>query len=232
MGKSTLLNALLNDNRAIVSEIAGTTRDVIEDEISIGGVGFRFIDTAGIRETVDTIETMGIEKTFEKANQASIVVYMVDAVDSTREEILEVIEKFREKIADNDKQLVIVANKIDKAESDSDVKEKFSGIDNVIFMSALTRDNLSELEEKLLETVNTGALNREESIVTNARHYEALSKALSSLDDVRTGLDNNITGDFLAIDIRKSLHHLGEITGEITTDDLLGNIFSKFCIGK
>jgi tRNA modification GTPase len=232
MGKSTLLNALLNDNRAIVSEIAGTTRDVIEDEMSIGGVGFRFIDTAGIRETSDTIETMGIEKTFEKVNQASIVLYMVDTVDSTRKEIIEVIEKFREKIDDKDKQLVIVANKIDKAGDTENVEKKFTGIENVIFLSALTRSNLDHLENKLLETVNTGVLNREESIVTNARHYEALSKALSSLDDVRTGLDNNITGDFLAIDIRKSLHHLGEITGEITTDDLLGNIFSKFCIGK
>lgn len=232
-GKSTLLNALLNDDRAIVSATPGTTRDVIEDEMTLGGVRYRFIDTAGIRDTTDEIETMGIAKTFEKANTARIILYLVDAVDSTREEIQQVIEAFRQRIADPNKQLLIVANKMDKANGQvSAIHEKFSGIENVVFLSALTRDNLGDLQEQLLHQVNTGAIEGDEVIVTNARHHDALRKALQSLDEVRTGLDNNITGDFLATDIRKALHHLGEITGKITTDDLLGNIFSKFCIGK
>lgn len=232
-GKSTLLNALLNDERAIVSAIPGTTRDVIEDEINLGGIGFRFIDTAGIRETTDEIETMGIAKTFEKANAARIILYLVDAVDSTREEIKAVIAAFRQRIKDPNKQLIIVANKIDKAGSDlAKVREKFVDIDHVVFLSALERENLDELQELLLRQVNTGAISGNEVIVTNARHHHALRNALQSLDEVRSGLDQNITGDFLATDIRKALHHLGEITGKITTDDLLGSIFSKFCIGK
>ncbi len=232
-GKSTLLNALLNDDRAIVSATPGTTRDVIEDEMTLGGVRYRFIDTAGIRDTTDEIETMGIAKTIEKANAARIILYLVDAVDTTREEILQVIEAFRQRIADPNKQLLIVANKMDKANGQvSEIHEKFEGIDHVIFLSALTRENLGDLQEQLLHQVNTGAIEGDEVIVTNARHHDALRKALQSLDEVRTGLDNNISGDFLATDIRKALHHLGEITGKITTDDLLGNIFSKFCIGK
>lgn len=232
-GKSTLLNALLNDNRAIVSEIAGTTRDVIEDEITIGGVRFRFIDTAGIRETTDVIETMGIEKAIEKAQSASVVLYLVDAVDSERKDLLQVVAQFREQIGNPDKMLLVIANKIDKAAGRiEDVRKKFTDIPNVIFLSALTRENLSELENKLLESVNTGAVDSGEVVVTNARHHRALSQALQSMNDVRAGLESNITGDFLATDIRKGLHHLSEITGKITTDDLLSSIFSRFCIGK
>lgn len=232
-GKSTLLNALLNENRAIVSEIAGTTRDVIEDEVTIGGVRFRFIDTAGIRETADTIETMGIERALEKARQASVVLYLVDALDSKRETIRGVVDQFREQIGDPEKMLLVIANKIDKANGQLEaLKEKFESVPNVIFLSALTKENLGELEKCLLESVNTGAIESGEVVVTNARHHHALKQALAALNDVRRGLDENITGDFLATDIRKGLHHLGEITGKITTDDLLGNIFSKFCIGK
>lgn len=232
-GKSTLLNALLNDDRAIVSATPGTTRDVIEDEITLGGVRYRFIDTAGIRDTTDEIETMGIAKTIEKANAARIILYLVDAVDSTRDEIREVIKVFRHKIDDPNKELIIVANKMDKPGGDDPlVREKFSDIENVVFLSALTRENLGALQEVLLQRVNTGAVSGEEVVVTNARHHDALRKALQSLNEVRDGLGQNITGDFLATDIRKALYHLGEITGKITTDDLLGNIFSKFCIGK
>lgn len=231
-GKSTLLNALLNENRAIVTDIAGTTRDIIEDEMSIGGVRFRFIDTAGIRETTDVIESMGIEKALNTARTASVVLYLVDAVDSHREEILQVVEQFKQQVGD-DKMLWVVANKIDKAGDDlSAVEQKFSGIPNVIFLSALTRQNLDVLEKRLLDSVNTGVVDSGEVVVTNARHHHALSQALDSLNDVRHGLDSDITGDFLATDIRKALHHLGEITGTISTDDLLDNIFSKFCIGK
>lgn len=225
MGKSTLLNALLNEERAIVSEIAGTTRDTIEDTMNIDGIQFRFIDTAGIRETQDTIETIGIERAWKKASGASIVIYLVDASTTTEEEITEIRSTFVEK-ANNDRgTLLIAGNKSDLSPSLS------SGLSFDLALSALEGSGISDLKEHLVTIIQSG-LNTTGTVVTNARHYEALSNALSSLIDVRNGLDSDITGDFLAIDIRKALHHLGEITGEITTDDLLGNIFSRFCIGK
>ncbi len=232
MGKSTLLNALLNEDKAIVSEIAGTTRDVIEDSIVLGGISFRFIDTAGIRDAKDEIESIGIDRAFEKANEASVILYLIDAVETSRDELKGIVSGFREKIEDENKKLIILANKIDKAESQSKLKEKFEGIENLIFLSAKLGDNIDALKQELIEFVNLGEIGNNDSIVTNSRHYEALSKAQNSLVDVRQGLDTNLTGDFLATDIRKALHHLGEITGEITTDDLLDNIFSRFCIGK
>lgn len=232
-GKSTLLNALLNEERAIVSEIAGTTRDAIEDEITIGGVRFRFIDTAGIRETSDTIESMGISKALEKARTASVVLYLVDAAETTREEVNKFVAAFRTQLGEGAHRLIVVANKMDKAKgSEAEIRNKFSDFNDVVYLSALKKENLDALQQKLLEGVNAGAIEHGELMVTNARHHRALSQALEALADVRRGLDENITGDFLAIDIRKALHHLGEITGKITTDDLLGNIFSKFCIGK
>jgi tRNA modification GTPase len=232
-GKSTLLNALLNEERAIVSEIAGTTRDAIEDEISIGGVRFRFIDTAGIRETTDTIESMGINKALDKARSASVILYLVDASETSREEVNKVVAAFRQQLGEGKHRLIVVANKIDKAKgAEAEISAKFSDFNDVVYLSALKKENLDVLQKKLLEGVNTGAFEHGELMVTNARHHRALSQALEALSDVRRGLDQNITGDFLAIDIRKALHHLGEITGKITTDDLLGNIFSKFCIGK
>ena len=225
MGKSTLLNALLNEERAIVSEIAGTTRDTIEDTMNIDGIQFRFIDTAGIRETQDTIETIGIERAWKKASGASIVIYLVDASTTTEEEITEIRSTFVEK-ANNDRgTLLIAGNKSDLSPSLS------SGLPFDLALSALEGSGISDLKEHLVTIIQSG-LNTTGTVVTNARHYEALSNALASLIDVRDGLDSDITGDFLAIDIRKALHHLGEITGEITTDDLLGNIFSRFCIGK
>ena len=243
VGKSTLLNALLNEERAIVSEIAGTTRDTIEDEMSIGGVGFRFIDTAGIRETKDVVESIGIKKTFEKISQAQVVVYLVDSsqIAVNRERLQEVrieIEKIKNKFPQ--KPLLIIANKTDRlAEQEvENLKEKLKEISShaeraeFLLLSAKTNLGVEELKERLLEFVNTGALRNSDTIVTNSRHYAALLRALEEINKVEDGLNAELSGDLLAIDIRQALHHFGEITGEITNDDLLGNIFANFCIGK
>lgn len=230
VGKSTLLNALLNEERAIVSSIAGTTRDTIEDEIVIKGINFRFIDTAGIRTTSDEIETIGIKKSFEKIGEAAVVLLLVDA-EIAQSALQDIYQSITAKIAHSNKRLVVVANKVDKTNIDQ-IKAKFNGIEHVVFLSAKEKTNLELLKEQLFDFVNAGALANSDVVVTNARHYEALTKANEALLKVLEGLDTNITGDFLAMDIRQSLHHLGEITGEITTDDLLENIFTRFCIGK
>jgi tRNA modification GTPase len=231
VGKSTLLNALLNEERAIVSAIAGTTRDTIEDEIVIKGISFRFIDTAGIRETKDEIESMGIKKSFEKIDEASIILLLVDASTISKTQLLVDVNNIENRIKGKNKRLVIIANKIDTAEQ-KNLSEKFSEVKNVLFVSAKEKLNIEAIKEQLYSYINSGALNQNDVIVTNARHYEALTQANEFLTKVLDGLDINITGDFLAMDIRQSLHYLGLITGDITTDDLLDNIFSKFCIGK
>lgn len=230
VGKSTLLNALLNEERAIVSEIAGTTRDTVEDEIVIKGISYRFIDTAGIRETADEIESIGIQKSFEKIDQASIVLLLVDAVKISREALLGELKKIEERIAGKNKQLLVVANKVDQGDLE-ELRLKFEGIDNLILLSAKDKQHLEMLIDQLYNFVSQGQA-ANDVVVSNARHYAALTSAYASLQKVLEGLASNITGDFLAMDIRQALHQLGEITGEITTDDLLDNIFSKFCIGK
>ena len=237
VGKSTLLNALLNEEKAIVSDIAGTTRDAIEDELNIGGVGFRFIDTAGIRETEDVVESIGIKKTFEKTSQAQVVVYLFDTskvdvqnLNTVISEIKQIQNKFP------DKPLVVVANKVDQLTEGH--KEQLAIITtkvekaHLLLLSAKTGEGVEDLKEKLLEFVNTGALRNNETIITNSRHYDALLKALEEINKVQNGIDMGLSGDLMAIDIRQALFHFGEITGEITTDDLLGNIFANFCIGK
>lgn len=247
VGKSTLLNVLLNEERAIVSEIAGTTRDSIEDEISIGGVGFRFIDTAGIRETIDVVETIGIKRTFEKINQAQIVLYLFDAsrlrhpelvsgslsleedYAPTLEQVKVEIEKIRNKFPQ--KPLLVLANKVDRL-SEEESSFLRSQIPNLLTISAKSLTGIEELQEKLLQLINTGELRNNNTIVTNSRHYNALLSALEEINKVQDGLNHDLSGDLLAIDIRQALHHFGEITGEITNDDLLGNIFANFCIGK
>lgn len=231
VGKSTLLNALLNEERAIVSDIAGTTRDTIEDEIVINGISYRFIDTAGIRETTDEIEGLGIKKSFEKIDSASIILLLVDASSISKEQLKKDVNNIENRIEGKNKRLIVVANKIDKSDL-AKIEAKFVGIKNVIFTSAKELQNIEKIKEQLYHFVKDGVLQNTDVIVTNARHFEALSKANESLIKVLEGLDVNITGDFLAMDIRQALHQLGEITGEITTDDLLDNIFSKFCIGK
>ncbi|WP_283640731.1 tRNA uridine-5-carboxymethylaminomethyl(34) synthesis GTPase MnmE [Mesonia mobilis] len=234
VGKSTLLNALLNEERAIVSDIAGTTRDTIEDEISIGGVGFRFIDTAGIRETTDEIEGLGIKKTFQKMEQAQLVMYLFDAnkiknENLTLAQVKTEVEKIKNRFPG--KPLIIVANKTDvlSTEEQQNFKQQITELN---LISAKENSGVEELQEKILSFVNTGALKSNDAIVTNSRHYDALLKAQEEINKVQEGLNMGLTGDLLAIDIRQALYHFGEITGQITTDDLLGNIFANFCIGK
>lgn len=226
-GKSTLLNALLNEEKAIVSDIAGTTRDFIEDEISIGGVIFRFIDTAGLRETTDTIEAIGVSRTQEKMKTASLILYLFDLSDTDLVEINRDINK----LENLGVPFLKVANKTDKAKDNiiTGLKEKHP---DTIFISAGKKENLEGLKSRILELVNLDKFRTGNTIVTNIRHYDSLTKTRESLLEVLTGLDQEVTNDFLAMDIRRALHYLGEITGQVTTDDLLANIFSKFCIGK
>ena len=221
VGKSTLLNCLLNEEKAIVSDIAGTTRDAIEDELNIKGFKFRFIDTAGIRETNDTIENLGIKKTMEKAEIAHVVLFLIDA-NSNISNQLEDLNKVKDKIKD---KLLVVVNKIDL----NAVKED---LNHAIFISAKNNEGIETLKERLLTFVNTKELSNNETIVTNLRHYEELQLTLHEINTIINGLHKGISGDFLAINIRQALFHLGSITGEVTTDTLLGNIFGKFCIGK
>ena len=239
VGKSTLLNALLNEERAIVSEIAGTTRDTIEDELVIGGIGFRFIDTAGIRETADVIESLGIQKTFEKIEQAQVVLYLVDgsrlSVDGKLETLLLEVGKTRNQFPQ--KPILVIINKMDliSPENVSIIDKKLTkNIQQLttIYISAKENIGVDELKNQLLSFVNTGALRNNETIVTNTRHYDSLLKALDEIQKVNYGLQTNLSSDLMAIDIREALYHFGMITGEVTNDELLGNIFANFCIGK
>jgi tRNA modification GTPase len=225
-GKSTLLNALLNEDRAIVSEIEGTTRDTVEDELNIDGIPFRFIDTAGIRETVDNIESIGIKKAFEKIEQASVVLYLFDAAKKTATQVEAELAKLD---LPEDKMLITIANKVDAISTEA--RDAFSKLPNVVLLSAKQQET-EALKTLLLSSVKTGALSNNEMIVSNSRHYASLHHALEAIIKVQQGLDGGLTGEFLAMDIRTALDHLGEITGQITSDDLLGNIFSRFCIGK
>ncbi|MFV8344192.1 tRNA uridine-5-carboxymethylaminomethyl(34) synthesis GTPase MnmE [Flavobacterium sp. XS2P39] len=233
VGKSTLLNALLNEERAIVSEIAGTTRDTIEDELVIGGIGFRFIDTAGIRETEDVVESIGIRKTFEKIEQAQVVVYLLDSsfdmADGSFKQIQVELEKIKNKFPL--KPLVIIGNKADKLDPKQKLKIE-SEIQNILLLSAKENIGVDELKNQLLSFVNTGALRNNETIVTNTRHYDSLLKALDEIQKVKYGLETNLSSDLMALDIKEALYHFGMITGQVTNDELLGNIFANFCIGK
>ena len=233
VGKSTLLNALLNEERSIVSEIAGTTRDTIEDELVIGGIGFRFIDTAGIRETKDVVESMGIKKTFEKIDQAQVVIYIVDSSQLSVVGLNTELEKIKNKFPL--KPLIVVLNKVDKL-SDEKLKTIVSQLTTnnrqLITISAKQKSGIEDLNNQLLSFVNTGALRNNETIVTNTRHYDSLLKALEEIQKVKFGLQSNLSSDLMAIDIKQALYYFGEITGEVTNDELLGNIFANFCIGK
>jgi tRNA modification GTPase len=225
-GKSTLLNTLLNENRAIVSDIAGTTRDTIEEVLNIDGLLFRLIDTAGIRDSSDEIESIGVEKSLEKMRKADIVVYLFDAAEETREELL----KAEALLQAEARKHLVVGNKADKLD-DVLLNKKFAGLE-VLFISAKQDWRLELLKEKLVDLVLQGAASKEHNIVTNARHYAALQQVQQSLVDIEAGLAQHIPGDLIALDIRRCLHYLGEITGQITNEDQLDYIFSKFCIGK
>lgn len=227
VGKSTLLNALLNEERAIVSAIAGTTRDTIEDEISIQGLRFRFIDTAGIRETDDLVEAQGVARSMEKINSSAVILYVYDAAETSLSELQEIISEFKPILEKNNSTLFLVQNKSDQAVAPHEIEGLRS-----IPISALNKTGLQTLENELVQLVDVSALHDGQSIVSNLRHAEALANAAAALQKVLNGIDDPITSDFLAIDIKQALYHLGEITGSISTDDLLDNIFSKFCIGK
>jgi len=222
VGKSTLLNALLNEERAIVSDIPGTTRDTIEDQLIINGIAFRFIDTAGIRKTEDTVEKIGIERTFKKIEEASLIMYLFEADQMNHVPFVALQKKY------GDKELLFVANKIDKAKTDhiNTIPKE------VLQLSAKSKEGLDVLKKVLLKKSQISQIGENNTIVTNNRHYGALVKALEEIQKVKEGLTNDLSSDLLAIDIRQALYHLGEITGSVTTDDLLGNIFSNFCIGK
>ncbi len=231
VGKSTLLNALLNEERAIVSEIAGTTRDTIEDELVIGGIGFRFIDTAGIRETKDVVESIGIKKTFEKIEQAQVIIYLLDSLEFQISSSKFQVELEKIKNQFPLKPLIIIGNKVDKLSNEEAIHLK-SQIENILLLSAKEKKGIEDLKKQLLSFVNTGALRNNETIVTNTRHYDSLLKALEEIQKVKFGLQSNLSSDLMAIDIKQALYYFGEITGEVTNDELLGNIFANFCIGK
>jgi tRNA modification GTPase len=228
-GKSTLLNVLLEDDRAIVSEIAGTTRDTIEDEITIDGVLFRFIDTAGIRTTTDVIEQIGVNKAYEAMQKSAIIIYLFDSHQISSGDLKIEIEMLKEHIGTS--QLLIVANKID-TESLNDLKEEFSDFPEIIYISAKTHDHIKDLKIKLLSLFDARTVSATDTIVTNARHANSLKNVSSALEKILEGLDKNIVADLLALDIRYALDEIGTITGQVTNEDLLTNIFSKFCIGK
>ncbi len=235
VGKSTLLNAILNEDLAIVSEIEGTTRDSIEDTITFGGISFRFIDTAGIRETAEPIENLGIRRTYQKIEQASIVLLLTEASDEI-EMVHHSVKVIREQLSGASKQLVVVLNKSDQS-SDEQLQKLQQSIqlqqnEWIISLSAEKKENIDGLTNLLLEIVNVGSIKHQDVVISNIRHYNALISASESLTRVSEGLTSGLTSDLLAQDIREVLHFLGEITGEVTTDEILGNIFKNFCIGK
>jgi tRNA modification GTPase len=226
-GKSTLLNNLLNEDRAIVSSIPGTTRDTIEDQITLNGVVCRFIDTAGIRNTIDEIESIGIEKTFKKIEEAEIIIYLIDVLDLTDEKI-EFHKKYIHEIQQkyDDKHIIKVINKIDIVEDDFSKKMK------ALKISAKENMNINVLKESIINHIQEMTGNYESSIISNSRHYDILFKTKIEIEKVRNSIKNKVPSDLLAIDIKQALNLLGELTGEISNDEILGNIFSKFCIGK
>ena len=225
-GKSSLLNTLLNEDKAIVSDIPGTTRDSIEDSLVIDGINFRFTDTAGLRETEDIIESKGIEKTKEKINNARILIYLFDSNDTTFNEINSDMKSFKRK----DLSVLLVRNKVDLKNTNQNLINQLEKFE-IIEISANNIDSVSSLKKRLVNEINI--LNPyTDTVISNSRHYEALMKALKAIKEVNIGLKSDISGDLLSVDIRKSIEHLAEITGEITNDDVLGNIFANFCIGK
>ena len=233
VGKSTLLNALLKEDRAIVSDIEGTTRDVIEDTINLQGITFRFIDPSGIRHTDDQVENMGIERTFFKIEQARIVLFLIDATKNT-EQFFPYYTRVKEHLG-SDARLLILLNKTDQTDSADMILSQITSLssgEKILPIAAKTGYNIHHLLDELISTINLNALHSGDVIVSNARHYEALSHARLAIERVITGLDSHLSSEFVSQDIRECLHYLGEITGQITTDEVLGNIFKNFCIGK
>jgi tRNA modification GTPase len=235
VGKSSLLNRLLNEDKAIVSEIAGTTRDSIEDTVRIGDIAFRFIDTAGLHETADIIENLGIRKTYQKIEQSSIILLLADARDETGI-IVASFQEIRKQIENQDKQLVLVVNKSDLTgygrAAELSEKLHFKLNEHLVEISATKSENIDQLDQILLKASNLGKLDKDAVVISNIRHYEALRLTADNLNRVKEGISSGLPSDLLALDLRQAIHYLGEITGEITTDEVLGNIFRNFCIGK
>ncbi len=230
VGKSTLLNVILNEEKAIVSHLPGTTRDAIEDTIILSGYRFRFIDTAGLRQSDDVIEKIGIERTYDKINQATIILYVCDISNLSNKKVEDLLEEFKTYIQEESKHFILVANKIDKlSQLPSHIKEILE-LDTV-FVSAKRKENINLLTDILINTVKKFNITND-VIVSNSRHYQALVNANHAMEQVQEGFKNDVPTDLIAVDIRQALHELGTITGEITTDEVLGNIFGKFCIGK
>jgi tRNA modification GTPase len=230
VGKSTLLNTILQEEKAIVSEIPGTTRDTIEDTIVIDGIAFRFIDTAGLRLSENKIETIGIERTYEKIKQARIILFVFDVSIGNEEDVKEILHEHSHLLQDVSKKVILIGNKIDEL---VEIPQGFKDLveHETIFISAKRKQNINMISDSLIKSVDVNQIN-DNTIVSNARHYEALSKSLEAIVEIERGFENNIPSDLIAIDIRQALHHLGSITGEISSDDILENIFGKFCIGK
>lgn len=236
-GKSTLLNALLNEERAIVSEIAGTTRDTVEESLNINGIQFRLIDTAGIRKAQDQIEKIGVERTIEKIAQSTVVIYVFDVIESSPQDLWDDVERFLEgsKVLTANSKQIFIANKMDLNPYTNPKAYYKAGLiseTNLITASAKNKMNIEYLKETLYKTIVDNPQLMDQTIVTNARHFDALNKSNESLDAVLHGMATGVTSDFVAMDIRQALHYLGEIVGTVSTDDLLENIFSRFCIGK
>jgi len=225
-GKSTLLNNLLNEEKAIVSEIPGTTRDFIEDELILDGISFRFIDTAGLRETVDKIESMGVERTRAKMKQAALIIYLFDVNTTKEKELIADLEELK----NIQSPYVVVGNKIDSGTFKP--SDKFNNFNGIQYIAAKSNIGIEELKQRLLDMVHYDKLNVNQTLVTNVRHHECLINTRNALIATSKGMDEQIPGDLLAQDIREALYHLGSITGEVSADELLGNIFGKFCIGK
>ncbi len=230
VGKSTLLNALLNEEKAIVSAIPGTTRDVIEDTVSIDGISFRFIDTAGLRASTETIESIGIERTYEKIEQAKIILYVFDITETSIEDLNDLLTEYKAVIENKNKRMILVANKIDQL---IEIPHGFTNFVDLetIFISAKRKENINEISDILLKNVDKGNF-EDNTIISNVRHYDSLSKVSKGIEKITAEFQMNTPTDLISIDIREALYYLGEITGEVTTDEILGNIFGKFCIGK
>jgi len=229
-GKSTLLNRILKEEKAIVSDIPGTTRDAIEDTIIMDGIAFRFIDTAGLRESGDKIENLGIERTYEKIKQSQVILYVCDLTKSSPDELSKQLDDFKDHIEDKNKQFIIIGNKIDELNELPSHFTKYVDLET-IFISAKRNENIHLIAESLKKSVSRLNL-QDTAIVSNARHLDILNKVAESIALVEEGFQNDIPTDLIAIDVRQALYHLGEITGEVTNDELLGNIFGRFCVGK
>lgn len=230
VGKSTLLNALLNEEKALVSDIPGTTRDSIEDTLNIEGITFRFIDTAGLRQSSDTIENLGMERTWEKIEQARIILYVIDVSQSHTKELQDALNQFKKHIEQPNKKFILVANKTDMLGETPRHFSEFVALET-LFVSAKRRENLHMLTSTLVKAVDLENIS-DQTIVSNSRHYTALNMALEAIRRVSSAMESSVPSDLMTIDIREALHYLGEISGHVTNDEILGNIFSKFCIGK